>query len=193
MVAIHLQSPLLPEEPPPPPQAPLPPPEPKEAIPLDEPEPEPLEPLPELPVVEVSLPTKREHAPLRRNVRLPKPLLSPVREMPQSLPPPVVRKRPAPPAPVGTTTPPRRIVERSPLVRYPSLARRMGMEGRVVLLIRVTLAGEVEAIEIAESSGHSLLDRAALDCVRDWIFLPGRRNGEPVATSVRIPVEFELR
>ncbi|MHC4933715.1 MAG: hypothetical protein ACYTGV_16155, partial [Planctomycetota bacterium] len=130
MVAIHLQSPLLPEEPPPPPQAPLPPPEPKEAIPLDEPEPEPLEPLPELPVVEVSLPTKREHAPLRRNVRLPKPLLSPVREMPQSLPPPVVRKRPAPPAPVGTTTPPRRIVERSPLVRYPSLARRMGMEGR---------------------------------------------------------------
>jgi TonB family protein len=37
------------------------------------------------------------------------------------------------------------------------------------------------------------LDQNALVAVRDWHFVPGRRNGRPVESSIRVEVEFNLK
>jgi TonB family protein len=37
-----------------------------------------------------------------------------------------------------------------------------------------------------------MLDAAAEDAVREWVFAPALANGEPVAVWVGIPVKFSL-
>jgi len=51
--------------------------------------------------------------------------------------------------------------------RYPSLARVKNMEGIVTIRFIITLGGKTKAIEIAKSSSHKILDRAALRAVKD--------------------------
>jgi protein TonB len=75
---------------------------------------------------------------------------------------------------------------------YPAIARRMGWEGTVVLEVEVQADGRVGDVSVAESSGHAVLDRAAADAVRAWRFEPAERLGEPVASHVRLPVQFQL-
>ena len=75
---------------------------------------------------------------------------------------------------------------------YPYLARRRGQEGRVVLLVQVSAAGDALAVRLRDSSGHRLLDQAALEAVKAWRFIPASRLGRPVAGSVAVPVSFKL-
>ena len=76
---------------------------------------------------------------------------------------------------------------------YPRLARKLGHEGIVQLEALVSVAGRVDDLRIAVGSGHESLDAAALEAVRSWRFSAGRRNGQPVAMRVRVPVRFSLR
>ncbi len=75
---------------------------------------------------------------------------------------------------------------------YPNIARRRGQEGLVLLRVEVTSAGRVAAVQIATSSGHSILDRAAVDAVEDWRFQPAVRAGQSIAATLEIPVRFRL-
>ena len=45
---------------------------------------------------------------------------------------------------------------------YPLMARKRGWQGKVLLGFRVTPRGEIEDIQVLNSSGHSVLDRAAI-------------------------------
>jgi periplasmic protein TonB len=76
---------------------------------------------------------------------------------------------------------------------YPKLAKRMGMEGTVRLNVLVGQKGRVAKIEIAESSGHELLDRAATEAVRDWRFIAARQGDSLQDEWVQVPVTFELK
>jgi protein TonB len=80
----------------------------------------------------------------------------------------------------------------NPPPRFPSEARRRRIEGRVVLRLAVSAMGEVSRVEVVESAGYAILDEAAIDTVRRWIFEPARRNGRPVASTVTLPVRFLL-
>ena len=75
---------------------------------------------------------------------------------------------------------------------YPDLARRRGLEGRVVLLVEITPEGRCGGARVVESSRHGVLDDAALDAVRRWRFQPARRDGVSIASSLRVPVAFRL-
>lgn len=76
--------------------------------------------------------------------------------------------------------------------KYPYAARRTGAEGRVVIEVSVGRNGGVLNASVAESSGHRLLDRSALEAVRNWTFIPARRSGHPVASTIAVPVVFLL-
>lgn len=76
--------------------------------------------------------------------------------------------------------------------RYPELARRLGQEGRVVLTVAVDPAGRPATVAIATSSGFPLLDESALDAVRRWRFHPRRLAALSVASTVEIPIRFQL-
>lgn len=75
---------------------------------------------------------------------------------------------------------------------YPYAARRRGMEGRVVVKVVVDRAGTVTTAAVAVSSGHRLLDRAALVAVKGWTFHPARRGGRAVGATIAIPIAFAL-
>ena len=76
---------------------------------------------------------------------------------------------------------------------YPGLSRKRGQEGTVNLQVLVNKQGRVEDLEIENSSGFGLLDRAALSAVRKWDFEPGRQGEERIAMWVRVPVTFKLK
>ena len=75
---------------------------------------------------------------------------------------------------------------------YPALARRFGITGRVLMRVLVEASGEAREVLIAGSSGHEVLDKAALSSVRNWRFLPARRGADTYAAWVEFPVRFEL-
>lgn len=80
----------------------------------------------------------------------------------------------------------------NPLPEYPRMARRKHWEGVVWLLVDVTSEGSVGDLEIEQTCGHKLLDRAAERTVKRWQFTPATRAGTPVSSQVRIPVRFRL-
>jgi periplasmic protein TonB len=78
--------------------------------------------------------------------------------------------------------------------RYPESARRRGIEGTVLLKMRITAQGRVEDVQVVRSAGYPELDESAIEAVRRWRFEPARRNGEPVAEdAVLLPVVFQLQ
>lgn len=77
-----------------------------------------------------------------------------------------------------------------PAPRYPNEALRRNVGGTVRVQVLVAADGSVDRLELAESSGDRFLDRAALEAVRRWRFQPAVRNGQPVAASVIVPLEF---
>jgi protein TonB len=72
-------------------------------------------------------------------------------------------------------------------------ARRMGAEGRVVLEVTVAADGSAKSVRVAQSSGHSILDRTARNTVRQWEFQPARAGGRAIEATITVPVRFELR
>lgn len=75
---------------------------------------------------------------------------------------------------------------------YPSLSKRLGEEGRVLLRVLVTAEGFAELVEIRQTSGHPRLDQAALTTVKRWRFTPARRGDERLAAWVLVPLSFQL-
>ena len=81
----------------------------------------------------------------------------------------------------------------NPRPEYPVIARRMGMEGVVLLSVLVRSDGGVGDIDVQKSSGFSALDDAALRTVRSrWRFVPARKAGEAVDARVTVPIRFQL-
>ncbi len=75
---------------------------------------------------------------------------------------------------------------------YPPAAARNREEGSVILLVQVDASGTPTDVAIETRSGSRDLDRAAVDAVRKWSFEPAIQGGKPVASSVRVPVDFKL-
>lgn len=102
---------------------------------------------------------------------------------------------PAQPAPQTPATPPNFVAAYldNPSPRYPAASRRLGEEGKVLLRVLVNSQGRAEALEIEASSGYSRLDRAALDAVRNWKFIPAQQDDQAIAAWVLVPLNFELQ
>lgn len=81
---------------------------------------------------------------------------------------------------------------RNPRPNYPSLSRRLGEEGRVLLRVRVSPAGLASSVEIEKSSTFERLDEAARQVVARWQFIPARRGDEAIETVVVVPIVFRL-
>jgi len=71
---------------------------------------------------------------------------------------------------------------------YPEAARRQGIEGEVLVLLLVDESGAVAAARVEASSGHTLLDDAALRAVRQLRSLPA-----DTPRDMLLPVSFRLR
>ena len=75
---------------------------------------------------------------------------------------------------------------------YPIQARRLGEQGVVVLRVLITPDGRASEVQLAQTSGSTRLDRAAIDAVREWRFMPALRGGRPVSAWYEWRWEFRL-
>ncbi|QWD05280.1 energy transducer TonB [Polynucleobacter paneuropaeus] len=76
--------------------------------------------------------------------------------------------------------------------RYPIYSRKMRQEGVVIITAEVLTDGSATDVRMATSSGIKLLDEAALETVRQWRFIPAKRDGVLYVQRLRIPVTFSL-
>lgn len=76
--------------------------------------------------------------------------------------------------------------------RYPPQAMRRREEGEVLLRVLVGTDGRPVQIEVERSSRSRLLDQAAIQAVREWVFNPGMKEGVPVQSWVIVPIKFSL-
>lgn len=80
----------------------------------------------------------------------------------------------------------------NPLPKYPLVAREKGYEGTVYLRVLVRADGHVERLAVDRSSGYEILDRAAVDSVKEWAFFPAKKGGKSIESWVLLPVKFAL-
>jgi protein TonB len=84
-----------------------------------------------------------------------------------------------PPRPIKITRP-----------QYPQEAFVKKIEGIVELEIIIDASGRVSRARVVKSI--PLLDAAAIQTVRQWVFSPAIKNGVPVATVATAPVTFRI-
>ena len=76
---------------------------------------------------------------------------------------------------------------------YPDLARRVGVQGSVILLVVIGVDGRVGAIEVLRSPDARFgFDLAAIEAVKQWRYRPALMSGRPVAVQMRVVIEFAL-
>jgi protein TonB len=91
--------------------------------------------------------------------------------------------------PGGNILPPARTGYVAPV--YPSIAIQARSEGTVVLEAIIDETGTVRDVTVLRSV--PLLDRAAIEAVKQWRYSPTRLNGVPVAIIMTVSVNFTLK
>ncbi len=80
----------------------------------------------------------------------------------------------------------------NPTPDYPSVSRRLGEQGLVLLHVQVTEDGTAGSVTLQTGSGSTRLDQAALEAVKKWRFVPAKRGEQAVSASVVVPVRFSI-
>jgi len=76
---------------------------------------------------------------------------------------------------------------------YPEIAKRAGVEGRVIVVFVITKEGKVAEVKLLKGIGAGC-DEAAMDVLKnmpDWE--PGMQAGVPVNVKMTIPISFKLK
>lgn len=76
-------------------------------------------------------------------------------------------------------------------VQYPEMARKAGIEGRVIVRFIVNEQGSVENPEVIRGIGGGA-DKESIRCVKQAEFKPGKQRGEPVRVQYSLPVVYKL-
>lgn len=77
-------------------------------------------------------------------------------------------------------------------IKYPEIAKRAGIQGKVLVRAYINEKGNVVNVKIIKSA-HEALDSAAVNAVLKTKFKPGMLHGKPVKTQVAIPIVFTLK
>jgi periplasmic protein TonB len=75
---------------------------------------------------------------------------------------------------------------------YPAIAVQSRLEGTAILKLQVGVDGAVQEVTVIESSGHQVLDDAAINAVKKWKGKPAQRFGINVGSEEVLPIRFRL-
>ena len=98
----------------------------------------------------------------------------------------------APPAPAENTAYSPGRVSGFGRNNYPRAAKERGWEGTVTLKVHILADGDIGEVIVTSSSGHDMLDEAAVDMVKEGHATPARRGDKPVDSWVVVPYRFHL-
>jgi protein TonB len=89
----------------------------------------------------------------------------------------------------GDVKPPKLVRKIEP--EYPEIARQARVEGVVIIEATTDVYGRVTGVRVLRSL--PLLDAAAVDAVRQWVYEPLVINGRPRAVTFTVTVRFVLK
>jgi len=75
---------------------------------------------------------------------------------------------------------------------YPTRARAQGIKGYVDFSLLIGITGEIEKIEILESSPPGVFDYAAMQGIQQWRFEPAMYRGQAVRAWAKQRIRFDL-
>lgn len=78
----------------------------------------------------------------------------------------------------------------TPPPEYPIELACQDVGGKVVLSVTIGLDGKPSRIDVSQPHRATALNEAAQDAVRSWQFNPATRNGQPVETTIQVPMTF---
>lgn len=78
-------------------------------------------------------------------------------------------------------------------LKYPELARKAGVEGRVMVWAQIDTDGNVSRTRIMKSLGPNGCDEAAQTAIRVVKWKPAMQRDRPVKVWVAVPVDFRLK
>jgi len=81
----------------------------------------------------------------------------------------------------------------NPRPAYPRAAREAGWAGTVIVQVLVLPDGTVGHITLYQTSGHAILDQAALSAVQRWRFVPAMEGHVSFESVVNLPIRFNLK
>lgn len=116
-------------------------------------------------------------------------------ELPPPPPPPPTDEEAAtifvpyddPPQPIGGFA----AIQRN--LKYPEIARKAGVEGRVMVHVQIDEKGNVVNTKILQSLGNNGCDEAAVEAIKSVKWKPAMQRDRPVKVWVAIPVVFKLK
>jgi protein TonB len=73
---------------------------------------------------------------------------------------------------------------------YPAIPREAGIQGTVTLQATISKSGTIENLRAV--SGPPMLQQAALDAVKTWVYRPYLLDGQPVEVETTVQVIFSL-
>jgi protein TonB len=73
---------------------------------------------------------------------------------------------------------------------YPDIAKQARVQGVVILECTISPQGKVTDVKVLR--GIPLLDQAATDAVKQWVYTPTLLNGVPVPVIMTVTVNFKL-
>ena len=76
---------------------------------------------------------------------------------------------------------------------YPEIARKAGVEGRVLVWAQVDVDGAVVRTKIVKSLGPNGCDEAAVNAIKSVDWKPAKQRDRPVKVWIAVPVDFRLR
>lgn len=77
-------------------------------------------------------------------------------------------------------------------INYPEIAKKAGVEGRVIVQFVVNEQGDVVNPEVVRGIGAGC-DEEAVRAVMQAKFLPGKQRGKPVRVKMSLPITFKLK
>lgn len=77
-------------------------------------------------------------------------------------------------------------------IDYPHSAKKRNIEGVVLVEVWLDETGKQTKQRIINSSGHQILDTAALKGVSKWLFSSQQDSGQAIAYRVQVPINFGL-
>lgn len=77
-------------------------------------------------------------------------------------------------------------------LKYPTQARRMGIEGTVIVVFVINVDGSIQDVDILRGIGGGCDEEAVrvVENAPNWE--PGKQRGRPVRTRMRLPIRFKL-
>jgi protein TonB len=74
--------------------------------------------------------------------------------------------------------------------KYPEIARKAGLSGKVFVRLHVGRDGKVHEVQILK--GEEIFRQAAIDAVMQWVFSPAMQNDKPVPVWMTQIIRFDL-